>query len=59
MDIRGKTMTQYMSRRKFYIPKNEIERYYGKEGDLSPSDMLFSCDYEEDDANQSEDFENE
>lgn len=50
---------QFMIRRKFYIPKKEIERYYGREGDLSPSDMTFPSDYEEENANKVEDIENE
>lgn len=40
---------KYMRRKKFYVPWNEISRYYKKEGDLHPSDIFFDCDFEEDD----------
>jgi hypothetical protein len=43
-------MTQYMSRRKFFVPKDEIERNYKQQGDKNPSDYLFECDYEDDTA---------
>lgn len=36
----------YLIRRKFYVPKKEIFRDYHRH-DLTPSDYLFLCDYEE------------
>ena len=43
----------YMARRKCYIPKQEIERYYGRVGDADPNSFFFECDYDnEDDFNK-------
>jgi len=44
-------MSDYMIRRRRYlIPKGEIVRDYRRK-DLTPSDFIFSCDWEEDDGN--------
>ena len=36
----------YMARRRFRIPRNEIERYYYRK-DLTVNDFILPCDYEE------------
>lgn len=38
---------KFMIRRRFFIPKDEYCRDYERK-DLTPSDYLFLCDYEED-----------
>ncbi len=38
---------KYMIRRKFFAPKSEVERYYGRQDALKPSDMI--CAWEWDD----------
>lgn len=46
MVIRGMIkVTQYMTRKKFYVPKNEIRRNYNKEYDRKPTDYIFECDF--------------
>ena len=40
---------KYMARRRFYIPKSEIERYYGRQGDLDSNNVLLPVDFDEGD----------
>lgn len=52
--MKGKMTTctengKYMIRKKFYVPKKEIERAYFRDGDLHPSDVILPCDFEEED----------
>lgn len=39
---------KYLIRRKFYIPKEEMVRDYGRHEKL-PADNILPCDYEDDD----------
>ena len=39
---------KYMQRRKYYIPKNEVARYYGLVGDTKAYNFILECDYDED-----------
>ena len=41
----------YFIRRRYHIPRGEIERYYWR-NDLTPSDYLFACDYKEEDDDE-------
>jgi len=45
-------MSQYMIRRRFFVPKTESERYYHKQYDKHPADFLFECDYDDTDKNE-------
>ena len=36
----------HMSRRKFYVPELEIKRYYGRQRDLRPSDIILEREYD-------------
>ncbi len=36
---------KYMSRRKFYVPVNEVARYYGPKGDLSASNIIVESEW--------------
>lgn len=38
----------YMLRRRYVVPKGESTRDYRRK-DLTPSDFIFECDYEEED----------
>jgi hypothetical protein len=40
---------EYMARRRFYVPVNETDRYYGRQGDPKATDFLFEKDWEETD----------
>lgn len=39
---------RYMIRRRFYIPKSEINRFYGRQGDLNANDVLLPVDFIDD-----------
>lgn len=41
-------MVHYMLRRRYVVPRGERVRDYHRK-DLTPSDFLFSCDYDNDD----------
>lgn len=37
-----------MIKKRPFIPNNEIKRWYGREGDLNPNNVILPCDGEED-----------
>lgn len=43
---------KYMTRKRFYVPKDEIERYYKKQGDRDPTNFFFECDIEGEDLEE-------
>jgi hypothetical protein len=40
---------KYLLRRRFYVPKSEVERFYGRKGELNVNDVLLPCDFYEGD----------
>lgn len=42
-------MSKYFTKRRPWIPEEEIIRYYGKQGDLHPAHILFDSDFEDED----------
>lgn len=42
-------MGKYLIRRSFFVPKEELSRYYGRQGKLSPSDLILEVDNDKSD----------
>jgi len=37
-----------MQKRRYFVPKSETVRYYGRVGLPDPSNVFFDCDFKED-----------
>lgn len=36
---------EYMKRKKYYVPKEESTRFYGRQGDANANDFIFESDF--------------
>jgi len=49
-------MVQYMIRKKYYVPLNEVYRAYNEHNSKNPSNFIFASDYEDNEVDCNGDY---